>query len=144
MNFAVLGLSAKVPEVLMPRLKDEFFVRFRKSFSSCQLPHLKPLRFAQFDSGSDPENGLTAAVSYVNMDWQMFVAVKEKTKAVCFKNLGHGAMLGIMCEVTSKLAAARSPFGTRLVAASIRGAERARPAFARPGHPSQPRSGINK
>ena len=89
-------------------------------------------------------NGLTAAVSYVNMDWQMFVAVKEKTKAVCFKNLGHGAMLGIMCEVTSKLAAARSPFGTRLVAASIRGAERARPAFARPGHPSQPRSGINK
>ncbi len=66
--FASFGLSAKVLEVLIPRIDDKFLVSFRKYFSSRQFAHFETLRLPQLDIGSNLKNRFSCPVTNVDVN----------------------------------------------------------------------------
>jgi hypothetical protein len=62
----------------MPLLKDKFSMLFRKLLGARKFTHLQSKRLAQFYAVFDVEDGFAAAVSNVDMQWPVFVAVKRR------------------------------------------------------------------
>jgi hypothetical protein len=47
------------------------------------------LRFPELNSLFDDENGLPSAVAHMNVNREMFIAVKEEPVSVLFEDLWH-------------------------------------------------------
>jgi hypothetical protein len=75
--------------VLMPLANYTLPILFCKLLRPPQFLDLETLRFTKLNAGFNVEDGLTAAVSDVDVDRLMLVAVKEKPVAVLFKDKGH-------------------------------------------------------
>jgi hypothetical protein len=74
----------------MPLLNYQLFIFFRKFFSFGQFAELETLRLAQFHLVFHLEHRFAAAVTDVDVNRAMLVAVKEKSESVLFENGWHG------------------------------------------------------
>jgi hypothetical protein len=77
----------------MPLLNYQLFIFFRKFFSFGQFAEFETLRLAQLHLIFHLEHRFTAAVTDVDVNWAMLVAVKEKPESVLFENGWHGGNL---------------------------------------------------
>jgi len=66
-------------------------VLFGKLPSSAQLQGLQSLRFAEFNSVFDYENRLATAVSHVNVNRTVIIAVEKEPESLYSKHLAHGS-----------------------------------------------------
>ena len=80
------AMSAKV---FMPLLNYQLFIFFRKFFSPRQLAQLESLRLAEFHLIFHFKHRLAAAVTDMNVNRAVFVAVNEKPESVLLKNRRH-------------------------------------------------------
>ena len=73
----------------MPLRKDKLPARHSKFLRPGKLSHFQAERFTQLNRAFDIENGLTAAIANVDMDWAMVVAVEEESVSVLLENCRH-------------------------------------------------------
>src|ERR1035441_7500935 len=102
----------------MPLLDYQFFIFFRKFFSFGQFSELEPLRLAQFHLIFQLEHRFASAISDVDVNRTMLVAVKEKPESVFLKNGWHGR--GRFNQCAARAANSKFPLCARQLAGDAR------------------------
>jgi hypothetical protein len=74
----------------MPLLNYRLSMHFRKHLCFGQFADLETVGFAQFHFDFHVEHRLTAAVTDMDVDWAVLVAVKEKLVSILPENGWHG------------------------------------------------------
>ena len=68
-------------------------VLFGEFLRAVEFLYADAMRFAQLDGPGNVENGFTAAISNMDVNGQVVIAVEEETVAVLLKDFRHGANL---------------------------------------------------
>jgi len=83
----------------MPHTKDKLSILSCKCLGLGKFSHLQALRFPQFDFGLDVKDGLPIAISHMDMNRTVIVAVEKETISVPLEHPRHPPSVALIASL---------------------------------------------